>query len=52
MIRVDDLIADLCELPSKVIGKKKRKEFQVTASCYHYTLLSPKEQYARAVWQM
>jgi hypothetical protein len=31
MIRVDDLIADLCELPSKVIGKKKRKEFQVRA---------------------
>jgi hypothetical protein len=30
MIRVDDLIADLCELPARVIvGKKKRKEFQV-----------------------
>jgi len=30
MILVDDLIAELCELPAKVIvGKKKRKEFQV-----------------------
>ncbi|XP_039827609.1 heavy metal-associated isoprenylated plant protein 27-like [Panicum virgatum] len=29
MILVDDLIAELCELPAKVIvGKKKRKEFQ------------------------
>ncbi|CAL4937711.1 unnamed protein product [Urochloa decumbens] len=32
MIRLDDLIAELCELPAKVIiGKKKRKEFQELA---------------------
>ena len=28
MLRVDDLIAELCLLPAKVPGKKKRKEFQ------------------------
>lgn len=28
MLRVDDLIGELCLLPAKVLGKKKRKEFQ------------------------
>jgi len=28
MLRVDDHIAELCRLLAKVLGKKKRKEFQ------------------------
>lgn len=28
MLRVDDLIAELCLLPARVLRKRKRKEFQ------------------------